>query len=345
MSSLPTNILQSLYFCQFERSSLKITMCSSSLAKRLGDREPEEWIGNFVINMFSPSSFEELKALINDENPNGCLCQLADQHEINTCVAVAIEESDNGIMTLLCIPTPDHRSTIEHLQHDLSATKRNLQDLGNFNSLMVHDLSGLLNVTMLTLDYIQLNSANFSKEVQNNFNRIVRVSQRMEGLLKDLSKFGRYEIGDYPTEITDMNILVDSVIRDFDPPPLKKAILLRSSDLPNILCNKSLLKELFHNLIENAVLYSKSEVTIKIGMVSTEERVEYFVKDNGVGIRESELQNVFSPLNRADHQELNANGTGMGLAQVKQIVQRHNGTIWLTSTVNVGTTIWFTLER
>jgi signal transduction histidine kinase len=319
-------------------------MCSFSLAKLLGTQEPDEWIGKFVINMFNPCSFEELKTLINGGKSNGDLCRLSNQEGKNPSVAVAIEEFDDKIITMICIPVPDHTTTIELLQNELEVTKENLKDLGDFNALMVHDLNGLLNVTLLTLDYLQMRNTTMPKEIEDNFNRIVRVSQRMGLLLNEISKFGQYEIGHYPTELTDMNMLIDSIIRNFDFPPLKDVTLLRSSELPNIQCNAPLIRELFHNLIDNSVLYSKSKVTISIGKVNTGERVEYFVKDSGVGIPESELQAVLSPLNRADHQQLNANGTGMGLAQVKKIIQRHHGNIWLTSSINVGTTVWFTLD-
>jgi chemotaxis family two-component system sensor kinase Cph1 len=69
----------------------------------------------------------------------------------------------------------------------------------------------------------------------------------------------------------------------------------------------------------------------------------FFVRDNGVGIQESDLDIVFAPLQRRDRENLNAHGTRLGLAQVKKIVRRHHGKIWLESTVGLGTTVWFSL--
>jgi signal transduction histidine kinase len=344
VSSTNEHTLLSLFTCQFERSSLKILSCSSALATILGDSEPNEWIGKFVINMFSPCSFEELKRLFDGKSSTGCFCRLANQEGENLGVAVAIQESNKGVTTMLCIPVADHSATVQHLQSELSIIKNKLKDLGDLNSLMVHDLNGLLNVILLSLDYIQIKNPILPSETQDNFNRIFRISQRMGLLLNDLSNFRRYEIGDYPAEIIDMNVLVDSIINEFEPPQVKKVTITRSSDLPNILCNKALIREVFHNLIENSVLYSNTDITVEIGKVTKEQTNHYFVKDTGVGIPESEFKNVFSPLIRADHQQLNTRGTGMGLAQVKQIIQRHNGKIWITSTVDIGTTIWFTLE-
>jgi signal transduction histidine kinase len=70
-----------------------------------------------------------------------------------------------------------------------------------------------------------------------------------------------------------------------------------------------------------------------------------YVRDNGVGIKEADLAHVFTPFKRVDHQGLNQQGTGVGMALVKKIIERHGGEIWLESRVDEGTTVRFSLSE
>ena len=120
-----------------------------------------------------------------------------------------------------------------------------------------------------------------------------------------------------------------------------------SGELPEtIQTDPSRLRQLLINLIGNAIQYSdKSSIQIEVG-IQDESAVPlvYYVKDNSAGIEPDDVSKIFGAWSRADRLNLNSQGSGMGMTLVQQIVQRHQGRIWVESTPRVGTTIRFTLS-
>jgi light-regulated signal transduction histidine kinase (bacteriophytochrome) len=117
-------------------------------------------------------------------------------------------------------------------------------------------------------------------------------------------------------------------------------------DLPVCQSDPSLLRVLYMNLISNALKFTSKcdNIFIEIGCKNEDGEHVYYVKDNGVGFNmkyADKLFRVFQRLHRADEYE----GTGVGLANVQRIVQRHGGRIWVTSEVNKGTAFYFILEK
>jgi signal transduction histidine kinase len=117
--------------------------------------------------------------------------------------------------------------------------------------------------------------------------------------------------------------------------------------LPKLVCEKALIRELFQNLIDNAIKYTAGPtVDIEIGRdAGANSLPTFFVKDFGVGIHDEDRVRVFEPLKRADHHKLNDKGVGLGMALVKKIVERHGGTIWFDSRIAEGTTFYFSLRE
>ena len=142
-----------------------------------------------------------------------------------------------------------------------------------------------------------------------------------------------------------MNGLVDELIQEASALSTDGVCIRRSSDLPPVMCREHLIRELLRNLLENAVKYRGDRAAeIEIGAQPGDIPV-FFVRDNGVGIHEADLSRVLSPLTRADGDSLNAQGTGMGLALVRAIVERHEGRLHLESERGRGTTVWFSLSE
>jgi two-component system sensor histidine kinase/response regulator len=116
-------------------------------------------------------------------------------------------------------------------------------------------------------------------------------------------------------------------------------------DLPAAYCDNSMLKQVWTNLISNAVKYSQKKTSPKIEIGSefnNGERV-YYVKDNGAGFNMAHYNKLFSIFQRL-HSESEFNGTGIGLAVVKRIIERHDGKIWAESEIGKGSHFYFTLK-
>src|SRR6202041_315544 len=122
-----------------------------------------------------------------------------------------------------------------------------------------------------------------------------------------------------------------------------------SVPLPVVQCDRIRIGEIFRNLITNAVKYNdKNEKWIEIGFQSEQasgEVTEFYVRDNGIGIREKHRDSVFRIFKRLQARDKFGGGTGVGLTIVKKLVERHGGRIWVESEFGVGTTFYFTLTE
>ena len=136
-----------------------------------------------------------------------------------------------------------------------------------------------------------------------------------------------------------------------------KAEFVVPRPLPRIRCDAVRVREIFQNLISNALKYNdQAAKRIEISYFRPEEARElkplppqaadetvYAVKDNGIGIASNHFEQIFSMFKRLHGREEYGGGTGAGLPIVKKLVDRHGGTIWLKSTLGEGSTFYFTL--
>jgi len=109
--------------------------------------------------------------------------------------------------------------------------------------------------------------------------------------------------------------------------------------------DKGLIRIVLENLIENACKYSarKEKANIEFGASNAHDKNIYFVKDNGAGFNMHYAFKLFTPFQRL-HTQKEFEGTGIGLAVVKRIIQRHGGRVWAESSVGEGATFYFTLD-
>jgi PAS domain S-box-containing protein len=171
----------------------------------------------------------------------------------------------------------------------------------------------------------------------------VKMGQLMDDLLT-FSRLGRQPLRKQTVTPAD---LVRQALEDLRSEYEGRHVDIRVGDLPPCQGDPALLKQVFVNLIGNAVKYSRKRdpAVIEIGSQESDRPGEhiYFVKDNGVGFdmqHVGKLFNVFQRLHRAEDYE----GTGVGLAIVQRIIQRHGGRVWAEAEVDKGATFFFTLE-
>jgi len=131
-----------------------------------------------------------------------------------------------------------------------------------------------------------------------------------------------------------------------EPEAEGRALEWKVAELPDVECDPILVRQVFQNLIGNALKYSRkrSPAVIEIGRSEQAGQTVIFVRDNGVGFSMKyvdKLFGVFQRLHRAEDFE----GTGVGLATVRRIVQKHGGRVWAEAEVDRGSTFSFTLSN
>ena len=218
------------------------------------------------------------------------------------------------------------------------------KELESFSYSVSHDLRAPIRAihgytTILAEDY----KDNFDEEGFKIFQAITRNSKKMGELIDDLlafSKLGRKQVSFCPI---DMNVLVRSVQEELTEDDSNLPIYT-ISDLPMAMGDKSLIKQVWINLISNAIKYSrhKTQTPVEIGAYEEDNMVVYFVKDKGAGFDMKYYDKLFGVFQRLHSQE-EFEGTGIGLAIVQKIVQRHNGLAWAESALDQGSSFYFSL--
>ena len=148
------------------------------------------------------------------------------------------------------------------------------------------------------------------------------------------------------TEV-DLNHVVNDALDSLQSRIKEDAVSVRfSQPLPTLRGDADRLREVFTNLISNAIKYNdKASKEIEIGWVKGTfgTPIAIYLKDNGIGIEQSHHETIFRIFERLHAQNAFGGGTGAGLTIVKKIVERHGGRIWVESAIGEGTTFYFTL--
>lgn len=166
----------------------------------------------------------------------------------------------------------------------------------------------------------------------------------MHSLIRDILNYSRLSANDNQYEHTDLNLLVTELLDDFEIMIKEKNAVIMVEDLPCIQANSGQLRQVFQNLISNALKFSKKDtcpfITIKAkstlhgnDVIESKKEADYCyisIEDNGIGFDEKYTNNIFTlfkRLNNKDHYE----GTGIGLSITKKIIEKHNGTVMARS--------------
>lgn len=236
--------------------------------------------------------------------------------------------------------------------HDISSRKKlesQLQqinaELEGFTYSVSHDLRaplrGIIGFTaILEEEY----SSKLGDEARRITNIIKNNALKMGNLIDDLlnfSRLGRHEIN---KTIIQMEQMVDDVIAD--QKMVNKAIAVKwiVHSLPVVKGDINTMRQVWINLIDNAVKYSRNNPApvIEIGTIDKDGQPVFFVKDNGVGFDEKYSNKLFKVFQRL-HSNHEFEGTGVGLALVEKIISRHGGRIWAEASLGNGATFYFTL--
>jgi light-regulated signal transduction histidine kinase (bacteriophytochrome) len=173
-------------------------------------------------------------------------------------------------------------------------------------------------------------------------------AQQMGNLVDDLLTFSRLNRQPLNRQPVDLADLVRHVIWDLNRAQEGRQVDIVIGDLPACRADPVLLKQVFTNLLSNALKYTRRRDAARIEIGSLDDgqqpgRTVYFVKDNGVGFDMQYADKLFGVFQRL-HLAEDFEGTGVGLAIVQRIIHRHGGRIWAEATVNQGATFFFTLE-
>ncbi|HKI54004.1 MAG TPA: histidine kinase N-terminal 7TM domain-containing protein [Anaerolineales bacterium] len=241
-------------------------------------------------------------------------------------------------------------SRVQRRTVELEVANRELEDknaeLERFTYTVSHDLKTPLVTISGYLGYLKedVKTANMDR-LEKDSQRIAGAVEKMQRLLNDLLELSRIGRMSNPFEAISFDGLVKEALDIVHGRLEERNITVQiQPNLPLVYGDKPRLMEVLQNLIDNAAKFfgDQPHPTIEIGVNGEENgRAIFFVKDNGIGIAPEYHEQIFGLFNRLDTQ---IEGTGIGLALVKRIIEIHGGRIWVESDFGEGSTFYFTLE-
>ncbi len=237
-----------------------------------------------------------------------------------------------------------HKIKLENLNEDLIIKNRELE---RFTSITSHDLQEpLRTIGNMTHLLAKKYNTHFDDQGLKILDYVSTATNRMTNLIKGLLEFSR--IGN-KREIQEVDCLelVRNIIMDFDV-ALKtvNGTIKTTNGLPKVKGNPVELRMLFQNLISNGLKFRKPGISpiIEVSAKYSGTFIEFCVRDNGIGIEEVNYGKIFFIFQRL-HPLEEFEGTGLGLAYCRKIVELHGGKIWVKSKKEVGSSFYFTLEK
>ena len=231
---------------------------------------------------------------------------------------------------------------LEQRNEDLTAAN---SDLEAFSHSVSHDLRMPLRHIQAYVSMIEESAlSRLNADEQRRLKGVREAAQRMSQLIDDLLAFARIGRTAMCRSPVDLNSLVKAVITELQPEIKNRKVEWTLQQLPYISGDRPLLHQVFLNLLANALKYTRTRAQARIQVFAVEQDDEIIVgvKDNGVGFDAAYSDKLFGVFQRL-HSATEFEGTGVGLANVRRIVQRHGGRTWAESVINEGATLYFSL--
>jgi len=238
-----------------------------------------------------------------------------------------------------------HKAEIKLLT--VTALKEANEELEAFSYSVSHDLRAPLRAIdgfskILEHDY----AAKLGPDGKHLIDTVINSSQRMGALIDDLLAFSRLGRQTVQKQQVNMHELLAEVYEEQKQNYPKRKIRFELHQIPAAQADRALMRQVWVNLISNALKYTKNQptTTIQITATATAADVVYQITDNGAGFDMKYVDKLFGVFQRL-HDRTEFEGTGVGLAIVKRIVTRHGGKVWAEGKVDEGATIYVSLPR
>lgn len=239
----------------------------------------------------------------------------------------------------------ERKEAQRQLAETVADLTRSNQELEQFAYVASHDLQEPLR---MVASYVQLLQRRYRDHLDADATEFigfaVEGATRMQTLINDLLTFSRIGRQKEPFGVVDCEQVLQDTLRVLAPALTETGGIVTHDPLPRVKGTRSQVFQVFQNLVGNGLkFHSKEPPQVHVGAYREGQEWRFSVRDNGIGIDPRFFNRLFVIFQRL-HAKKDYPGTGIGLALVKKIIERHGGRIWLESQPGAGTTFYFTLK-
>ncbi|MFW6138104.1 MAG: PAS domain S-box protein [Spirochaetota bacterium] len=238
-----------------------------------------------------------------------------------------------------------NRDLERRVQERTSQLQEVVKELESFAYSVSHDLRAPLRaINGFSQILLEDHSDQFDEECRRLFNNIKTNAAKMGQLIDDILSFSRIGRKEVKKSAVNMRKLAEEVVKELQPAAHNRNLQVKIDTLPNARGDRSMLREVFVNLLSNAIKFSRptQKAVIEVGCREEENEKIYYVKDNGVGFDMKYVGKLFGVFQRL-HSDDAFEGTGVGLAIVKRIINKHGGRVWAEAELKQGAAFYFTI--
>jgi light-regulated signal transduction histidine kinase (bacteriophytochrome) len=218
-------------------------------------------------------------------------------------------------------------------------------DLEAFSYSVAHDLrSPIRQIAGFSRILLEEYGPQLPPEARRYLDKVAQGAQQMGGLVDDLLHLA--QVGRQPLSLqaTALDAILAAAMESLRPECSRRTIEWHIGALPSVECDRGLMKQVFVNLLSNALKYTRPRhpAVIQVGQATLQGEQITFVRDNGVGFDMQYAGKLFGVFQRL-HLASEFDGTGIGLATVERIIRKHGGRVWAQAEAGLGATFFFTI--
>ena len=269
-----------------------------------------------------------------------------------------LELEEGMVLSIILTDLTAQKKTEQQLKdynQQLETSNRALEvsnhDLQQFASIASHDLQEPLRKIQIFTDMLQVRHPDMPAESTVLMKKIISSAARMKMLIIDVLNYSKLSADNMQKDCVDLNEIITELCDDFELIIAEKKAVIRNKGLPRLQVNKGQIRQVFQNIISNALKFSSFEKApqIELSARRTGERSFHAperpdgmyciisITDNGIGFDDKYVENIFALFERLNSKD-KYEGTGIGLAITKKIIEKHNGLITAESTEGAGAT-------
>ena len=336
---------------EFKRDGTILQYVSSARNRPL--LPPDQFLGKRITEVLPPSVADQtlfaIERVLNSSHVHAFEYQLLQDDENRTFEARITPLSPDTVLAIVR-DVSLQKWILNERETLISELERKNAELERFSYTASHDLKSPLITIKGFLGFLREDAKRGNlKRLESDIQRIGDAADKMQRLLNDLLELSRIGRSVNSSEWIDLNDMISEVLELLQGRISSGRVPIRVSvaeHLPAVIGDRSRLLEVWQNLIDNAAKFmgEQAEPHIEIGWEGTDDGGSpiFFVRDNGMGVDPKFKDRIFGLFNKLDPR---SEGTGIGLALIKRIIEFHGGRIWVESELGKGATFYFTLPQ